>query len=755
MQGRPIRWAELQAAIRQRDVPAIMKLMFQPGTFELNVGFRTENEIWDFKKDCPKMGPASLNAWADLSKEILAMHNYEGGVLLFGMSDNYQFIGAKNRLDAKQLNDGLRRFISDRIWVDFHREFIQKDQSYLGLALIPPRGPLYECFTTDAPAVPGHARRLFLKGESAVRKGDSNQLLSTAEVANVNSLRTQPVVGREFCVDEPYYRILQPDYTSFVTRELPAAAIIAALNDPRVAVVSVVGIGGIGKTALATWCVLEAFNDRQYDFIVSITAKDRELSPSGIRALRPGLTSFDSLLDTILDVLGFPELKSLPTSDKETNVRELLKNSNGLLFVDNLETVDDARIIVFLDELPVGVKALITSRRTTVRRLVSPVDLGGLADAEVLQFIRSLGSLPGFEYALKLNDIESLRIGDACDRIPLAIRWILARSKSPAEAIYASDALTSFNKAGEELLEFSFRRIFELMTEAERSVLRVLSCFQKPLATEALVVGTAISQHPLEDALEALTRDALVQRQFDPDTNDYAFFLSPIPRTFVRAELTKEKATSDQILNRLTNWYEAKDIPDPEVRLIIRELRQGKGSPEMALVDLALAAERNKDYAGADKLYQQALTRVPTSWRAARHFAEFMRHKAKNNVEALNLYRRAAANAPRRGNDRAVIFREYGFLLRDSGEATATDSAIEQFRIALEETPNDPLAIFGLASMLERKGHYQEIVPLLEPLRGHSNPKTRERLNPILLKAYERTGNFLAAATLKSGLTST
>jgi hypothetical protein len=47
-------------------------------------------------------------------------------------------------------------------------------------------------------------------------------------------------------------------------------------------------------------------------------------------------------------------------------VRSLIEKSNGLLFVDNLETVDDARIIQFLDSLPVGVRAITTSRRTSV-----------------------------------------------------------------------------------------------------------------------------------------------------------------------------------------------------------------------------------------------------------------------------------------------------------------------------------------------------------------------------------------------------
>ncbi len=144
-----------------------MKMMFRDASTELNWGFATENELWDYKRDCPKLGKDHLNAWADLAREVLGMHNNGGGILVFGVSDNYVFEGAHNRLDSKQLNDGLRRYVPDRLWVDFHRPVIRSDQSFLGVALIPPRGAVLERFTSDAPLISG--KGLFLTGWSALR----------------------------------------------------------------------------------------------------------------------------------------------------------------------------------------------------------------------------------------------------------------------------------------------------------------------------------------------------------------------------------------------------------------------------------------------------------------------------------------------------------------------------------------------------------------------------------------------------------
>jgi len=105
--------------------------------------------------------------------------------------------------------------------------------------------------------------------------------------------------------------------------------------------------------------------------------------------------------------------------------------------------------------------------------------------------------------------------------------------------------------------------------------------------------------------------------------------------------------------SRLTDWFEAKDIKDPEERLVIREVRQGKESSESSLLDLAISAETRGDMVSADSLYHQALLRNPKSWKAAWKYAEFMRHIQNKTADAIRLYEQAAANAPLRGTERA------------------------------------------------------------------------------------------------------
>lgn len=194
---------------------------------------------------------------------------------------------------------------------------------------------------------------------------------------------------------------------------------LTSLADQRTAITSIIGGGGSGKTALATWASLKAYEAKQFEYIVSITAKDRELTSAGIQALASGKTTFDKLLDSILEVLQFPEHKTEELAQKEKTVRGLLSQGNGLLVVDNLETVDDARVIQFLDSLPIGVRALTTSRRTSVRVAVRPLTLAGMTTDEARDYVRSLRNQRGLGYISELSnsDIETIRT--ACDGLPL------------------------------------------------------------------------------------------------------------------------------------------------------------------------------------------------------------------------------------------------------------------------------------------------------------------------------------------------
>lgn len=741
------------SAVRQRNVRGVLQLLFEGDLPVLRRGYRTETELWDFKADCPIIGRDADNAWAEFALDILAFHNNQGGVIFFGISDAFEFVGANTRLDSKMVNDRLRQYLPDTIWVEYYREFIQSDQRYLGVALVSPRGPLPRAFRSAAPTIAGKQR--FGKGWSARREHDSSLVLDPTKYNEwVRGLQV-PIVSGEYVVDLPQFRILQPDYQSFIERPAVGAEIEKALVDPRTAVTSLVGLGGMGKTALATWAVLRAYERKQFEFIVSVTAKDRELTSTGILGIDNTLSTFEDLLDSIAEVLDFPDLKQDPVKDREASVRLLLESGSGLLFVDNLETVDDARVIAFLDSLPMGTRAVTTSRRTRVRVAVNPVDVGAMKIDEVVRYAESLLELPSFAHLGTLRRAELERIGAAWEGVPLAIRWALSRCKSASEAISSAEHAQTPGRHGDELLEFSFRRVFDALTPFERAVMEVLSTLQKPLPIEALVAGCGQTQEATIDAVDDLSRDALVQRVFDPTRNDYCYTVMPLTKSFVQRNLSHTPNVSSRIQKNLSEWFDARDVGDDKQRLVVRELRKGGQVDDSALVDLAVSAQKRGDNAGAEALFTQALGRNPRSWKAARLAGEFYRHVRQNPVETLRYYRLAVSNAPARGSDRALIMREYGLLVRDSGEPDASGTAEEALMAALVETPNDQIALAALAALFDKRGAHRKVIELLEShLMGESG-RFSKLAGPLLLRAYEKTMEIGKAAVLRRAMNPT
>ncbi len=735
-------------AIRNRDARNVLHLMFKENSPILKPGFRTENDLWDFKSDCPRPGRDELYIWAHIAKDVLAFHNNKGGVLIFGIDDkDYSFGGAKQRLDSKLFNDQLHKFLSDRIWVDFYREFIFDNQRYLGMALIPPRGPRFEKFESDAPLM--NNRRLFSKGESAIREGDSSRILKKEEVDAYVRKLASPTYGQPYVIDELYYRILTPEYAKFIERLNPCRQVEDAFRDPRAMVTSIIDIGGAGKTALATWAVLRAYERGDFTFIASITAKDRELTSKGIESLSPTLTSFESLLDAVLDVLDEQAVKFEPLDDKKLKVRRLIERSEGLLYVDNLETIDDVRIVEFLDDLPLGVRAVVTSRRPVVKVSVRPVELGRFSDKEMIDFINSFQDQSGLGYIADLKEDQKLRIGRYCDSIPLAIKWVLTRSQSAQESLKLVEGLTGKGHKGDRLLEFCFRRVFDSMISEERKALQVLSILQRPMPAEALMFGARLEARDFEYIVDSLVENSLVQRYFNRATNDYDYQLPPMVREFVYKQVLEQQGEEQSIRTRLKSWFEALDVSDSEQRLVTRDIRQGKESPDQALLDLAIKAESGGDYQGAEKLYTRALNRNPRSWQAAKSLGELYRHKLVNAIAAMRCYEQAAANAPEKGPDKARIYREWGMLLADSGAPESTDLAIEKFRVALIDAPDDRVTRCKLAQMLDRKGMYDDVIKLVGTLVDHSDPKTRDIARSLLAKAYNRSGEWLKSAELR------
>ena len=736
-------------AIWTRDVAAIVDIFFEPKTRRLRDGFRHESDLWDYKVSAPGHGRTNATAWAEIAADVLGFHNHEGGILFFGVTDDtFSVCGTGTQLDSKQFNDKLRRYIGDAFWVAYSREFQGSSGLHLGIVIIPKHAFRVQVALNSAETFRANDEPCFAAGDVCVRLGDETKILRGPKAVEFLQNQRLPSTDFRYAVNCPGYRILAPDYRQFVYREYECNEILKALSDRQSFITLLLGFGGLGKTALATWAAIEAYTNKWFDYIVSVSAKDRSLTSGGIQRVEAGFSSFDTLLNSILDVMGFSETKVQAIEQKAKSVSTLLEGEKVLLYVDNLETVDDNRIFQFLEGLPYGIKVLVTSRVANLRRGIFPIDVGPMNPKEINQFFDYCCERKDPDFSANIPPTERDIIFEACGRAPLVVEWFLGNCRTPFEAIDNAHKLKRTSRFGDELIEFCFRRIDNALSPEAKKVLRVISLFVSAMPIEAIAAGADVALGKADEACQELIAAGLVLRDYSKQLRDVVYYLLPITQRFVMQALRTETGLEHSIRRSLSKWYDATDVADSNERLVTSEIRKGVREPELMLVEYADSMRIAGNLADAEKFYTQALQRNPQSWQAYRGLGEV--HRLESRIgQALACYEQAAVYSPKRGADRALIFREWGMLLRTEGGPDSLRSAIDKLEISLRESPNDPLTRHALGHTLNKLHKYEPALNILTPLLKSKDLRTLEMTIPIVMACLGQLGRTLEAAELR------
>ncbi|WP_146067559.1 NB-ARC domain-containing protein, partial [Vibrio jasicida] len=156
------------------------------------------------------------------------------------------------------------------------------------------------------------------------------------------------------------------DDTGFLGRESDRDSINKLLNsDTRV--ITIVGEGGIGKTALSQRCLYdmldlcEEYSDEspRFEIIAWVTLKANELTVNGARQINNAITDSMGLFQHVSNFLA-TETESM--DDMLDEILAYMREFKVLLCIDNLETISTSKIRHFLANIPNGSKVLITTR---------------------------------------------------------------------------------------------------------------------------------------------------------------------------------------------------------------------------------------------------------------------------------------------------------------------------------------------------------------------------------------------------------
>jgi tetratricopeptide (TPR) repeat protein len=352
--------------------------------------------------------------------------------------------------------------------------------------------------------------------------------------------------GGELSKPAVYHNLPQPDYGNFVGRQAELAQVNRILRPypySQHALVTIDGIGGIGKSALALEVAHRYLRDydrlppdERFGAIIWATAKQTILTGEGIVSRRQILRTLDDIYTTIAIALQREDITRARPDEQSEITRRALTRQRTLLILDNLETVDDEAVMSFLRELPAPTKAIVTTRHRL--DVAYPVRLTGMPWEDARQLIAQECEKKG----VILTDAEACRLFDRTGGVPLAIVWSVAQMGFG----YGVEAtLTRLGHPTSDIARFCFEGAVEgIRSKPAHRLLMTLSLFATNASREALGYVANLPELDRDDGLVELEKLSLVNKVGD------RFGLLPLTESFAEAQL-KAIPETEEIL-RLT-----------------------------------------------------------------------------------------------------------------------------------------------------------------------------------------------------------
>lgn len=500
-------------------------------------------------------------------------------------------------------------------------------------------------------------------------------------------------------------------------------------------VITIVGEGGIGKTALALKVAYDLLDleEPPFEAIVWTSSKTTQLTPQEIvrieGAIHDSLGVFQHLADEIVGE-GLAE-------DPLSEVLEYMKEFKILLILDNLETVLDDRIRSFLEQLPTGSKVLITSR-IGLGAYEHPLKLQPMDEREAIQLLRALAKARGVD---KLFEVPNNQLSKYCQRMnnnPGFIKWFVSAVQTgsrPEEVLAKSDVF----------LEFCMSNVYDYLSTKARKVLRSLLCLPGRHSQAELAFLNSAEALELQPALHELMRTNMVNMSTVAVGSSFEsqYELIDLARDYLSKQHPVSQEEYEQLKKRQRQLVSAGEQmrAEQESKPYSFYSIKMRSSSDMIVAKYlldSLKQAKGENFDKAEELIDEARRLAPEFFEV--HRVEAIVKAQQGNYSAANDRYEAAVELEPRS---APLRKWYGgFLLRYMNDV---DRALEQFLEAAKLDPTEVEIQLEIARARLYLMQFDEAIEILESIVPRTDLPTwpHRKAYDLYLQCFYRRADHL------------
>ncbi len=523
-------------------------------------------------------------------------------------------------------------------------------------------------------------------------------------------------------------KIPKIDAAEFIGREDKIKEVMDWLDSNRAPIISIDGIGGVGKSTLAIKVAERLIQTKKFDAIIWVSAKKDMLTPEGIKTLddEKCFENIEDLFDEILRVFEEENAIKYNIEEKEKIVRKTLEENHCLIIIDNLETITDQKIKDFLTgkDFPGDSKVLITSRKL-LGEMEKAVFIKEFTKEETSKFIKSQLEYSSYQREMS-NELVKL-IHEFTGGIPLAIKVLIPLIIKGNLNLDNVEKITKDT----EILDFCFDKLYnEALDTNDKKLFCIISLAPSTISETAIKFISGNVGEIFEKSINDLLNYSLIFRDIEVGNKSDTFYkMLPLTREF---GIKKSEEFSDINKTEINKQY-LKFIEESKM-----DLSSSKKSISINHAEKARRLALGGNIEEAEILFRKAIE-MDSSCDYAFYLYTIFAKERQNYGHALKLINKALSidsSNPR-------YWMEYGFLAEEQGEFKKAERVLTQ---AVEKTKNN-LQVLQLLIRVKERLHKNSEAITLSKKSIIKNPDSKgkfinSRFLFAILEGYWRLGAY-------------